>query len=82
MHRGFLSAGDMLPFSVLSQERQERSGKAQWYLISGKSLLDSQALPVREAQLTAQLEACRGHHINKVDLATGRVLDLPGCVLQ
>lgn len=49
----------------LSQEKQERSGKAQWYLISEKSLLDSQALPVREAQPTAQLGACRGHHINK-----------------
>lgn len=64
MHRRFLSAGDMLPFSVLSQEKQERSGKVQWYLISGKSLLESQALPVRDPQLTAQLDACRGHHIN------------------
>lgn len=41
VHRRFLSAGDMLPFSVLSQEKQERSGKVQWYLISGKSLLQS-----------------------------------------
>lgn len=64
VHRGFLSAGDMLPLSVLSQEKRERSGKAQWYLISGKSLLECQALPVKEAQLTAQLDACRGHHIN------------------